>query len=153
MVDWYPTLLKLAGASLAQKLPLDGRDAWPTIAEGKPSPHEEILLNATPARGDPRRRLEAGDQRRQRHRPKKWTPEAGQGGNKAEKGRRDRRARRAVQHGPGPLREAQPRRPSTRRRSKELRARYDALARQAVPPKTRPQPPGFQSPKVWGQRE
>src|SRR5437879_265702 len=51
MVAWYPTLLKLAGASLEQKLPLDGRDAWPTIADGKPSPHEEILLNATPTSG------------------------------------------------------------------------------------------------------
>jgi len=51
IVDWYPTILKLAGASLEQKLPLDGRDAWPTIAEGKPSPHEEILLNAAPASG------------------------------------------------------------------------------------------------------
>ena len=46
-----PTLLKLAGAGLEQKLPLDGRDAWPTIAEGKPSPHDEILLNATPRTG------------------------------------------------------------------------------------------------------
>ena len=26
MVDWYPTLLKLAGAKLEQKLPLDGLD-------------------------------------------------------------------------------------------------------------------------------
>ncbi|MCI0625266.1 MAG: arylsulfatase [Acidobacteria bacterium] len=51
IVDWYPTLLKLAGASLKQKLPLDGRDAWPTIAEGKFSPHPEILLNATPNTG------------------------------------------------------------------------------------------------------
>src|SRR5262249_46737815 len=51
MVDWYPTLLKLAGASLAQPLPLDGRDAWPTITEGRPSPHEEILLNTTPNQG------------------------------------------------------------------------------------------------------
>ena len=51
IVDWYPTLLKLAGASLEQKLPLDGRDAWPTIADGKPSPHDEILLNTTPANG------------------------------------------------------------------------------------------------------
>src|SRR3954469_19970904 len=29
MVDLYPTLLTLAGASLAQTTPLDGRDAWP----------------------------------------------------------------------------------------------------------------------------
>jgi len=41
-VDWYPTLLKLAGATLDQALPLDGRDAWPTIARGERSPHEEI---------------------------------------------------------------------------------------------------------------
>jgi arylsulfatase A-like enzyme len=46
VVDWYPTLLKLAGASLDQPLPLDGRDAWPTIARGAPTPHEEILHRA-----------------------------------------------------------------------------------------------------------
>ncbi len=51
MVDWYPTLLKLAGASLDQPLPLDGRDAWPTIAEGKASSREEILLNSTAYHG------------------------------------------------------------------------------------------------------
>jgi len=51
LVDWYPTLLKLAGGSLDQKLPLDGKDIMPTIAEGKPSPHEELLLNATPKEG------------------------------------------------------------------------------------------------------
>jgi arylsulfatase A-like enzyme len=51
IVDMYPTLLRLAGARLDQRLPLDGKDAWPTIAHGKPSPHEEILLNVTPANG------------------------------------------------------------------------------------------------------
>lgn len=51
IVDMYPTLLKLAGARLEQALPLDGKDAWPTIAEGKPSPHEDILFNVTPANG------------------------------------------------------------------------------------------------------
>ena len=51
IVDMYPTLIKLAGGSLEQSLPLDGKDAWPTIAEGKPSPHDEILLNVTPANG------------------------------------------------------------------------------------------------------
>lgn len=34
-----------------------------------------------------------------------------------------------------------------------LRARYEALARQAVPPKTRPKPPGFRSPEVWGENQ
>ena len=38
-------------ASLDQKLPLDGRDIWPTITEGKPSPHDEILLNTEAHRG------------------------------------------------------------------------------------------------------
>ena len=51
MVDWYPTLLRLAGANLKQKMPLDGRDAWGALAQGKASPHTEILLNATPRTG------------------------------------------------------------------------------------------------------
>jgi arylsulfatase A-like enzyme len=51
MVDMYPTLLKLAGGSSQQALPLDGRDAWPTMARGRPSPHQEILLNVTPYNG------------------------------------------------------------------------------------------------------
>lgn len=55
VVDLYPTLLKLAGASLEQKLPLDGRDAWPAIAQGRPSPREEILHNVEPGRGALRR--------------------------------------------------------------------------------------------------
>ncbi len=43
IVDVYPTFVKLAGGSLAQPLPLDGKDAWPTIAQGRPGPHEEIV--------------------------------------------------------------------------------------------------------------
>lgn len=51
-VDWYPTLVNLAGGSLEQKLPLDGLDAWPTITKGAPSPHDAILCVSTqgPAR-------------------------------------------------------------------------------------------------------
>jgi arylsulfatase A-like enzyme len=47
MVDWYPTLLKLAGGSLDQKLPLDGKDIWPVLTQHASSPHESILLNGT----------------------------------------------------------------------------------------------------------
>jgi len=43
-VDWYPTLLKLAGSPTAQKLPLDGLDIWPTLTRKAKSPHEAILL-------------------------------------------------------------------------------------------------------------
>jgi arylsulfatase A-like enzyme len=51
MTDMYPTLLKVAGASLEQKLPLDGVDILPCLTEGKPSPRKEILHNTTPVKG------------------------------------------------------------------------------------------------------
>ena len=46
IVDLFPTFVKLACGRLDQKLPLDGRDIMPVLTEGKPSPHEDILLNA-----------------------------------------------------------------------------------------------------------
>jgi arylsulfatase A-like enzyme len=51
IVDLYPTLLKLAGVTPRQHKPLDGKDAWPTIAAGEPTPHEFILHNVTPFHG------------------------------------------------------------------------------------------------------
>lgn len=44
VVDWFPTLCKLAGASTAQKLPLDGLDIWPVLTQGAKSPHDAIPL-------------------------------------------------------------------------------------------------------------
>ena len=49
-VDIYPTLAALAGASTAKCKPLDGINVWDTIAEGKPSPHSEIVYNIEPFR-------------------------------------------------------------------------------------------------------
>jgi arylsulfatase A-like enzyme len=46
-VDWYPTLLKLTGTSLEQKLPLDGLDIWPVLTAGAKSPHEALILCGT----------------------------------------------------------------------------------------------------------
>lgn len=46
VVDLFPTFVKLAGGGIDQNLPLDGRDILPVLTEGKPSPHEDILLNA-----------------------------------------------------------------------------------------------------------
>jgi arylsulfatase A-like enzyme len=51
MVDVMPTLLALVGAKASNDRPLDGKDMWPTLTEGKPSPHEDILINVEPFRG------------------------------------------------------------------------------------------------------
>ena len=44
VVDWYPTLVKLAGAPVEQKLQPDGLDIWPVLTQGAKSPHDAILL-------------------------------------------------------------------------------------------------------------
>jgi arylsulfatase B len=50
VADMYPTLAKLAGASIAKCKPLDGLDIWDTISEGKLSPRTEIVYNVEPFR-------------------------------------------------------------------------------------------------------
>ncbi|WP_309710377.1 arylsulfatase [Armatimonas sp.] len=47
IVDWYPTLLKLTGASPQQKLPVDGKDIWPVLTKKAKSPHTALLLHGT----------------------------------------------------------------------------------------------------------
>jgi arylsulfatase A-like enzyme len=47
IIDWFPTLVKLAGGSLQQKLPLDGKDIWPVLVDGAKSPHDALLLSGT----------------------------------------------------------------------------------------------------------
>ena len=51
MVDVMPTVLALAGATGSPDHPFDGKDIWPTLAEGEPSPHEEYLINVEAFRG------------------------------------------------------------------------------------------------------
>jgi len=50
-VDLMPTLLAIAGGKGSPDKPFDGKDAMATIAEGKPSPHEDILINVEVFRG------------------------------------------------------------------------------------------------------
>jgi arylsulfatase A-like enzyme len=143
IVDWYPTLLNLAGAKLDQPLPLDGRDAWQTITAGAPSPHEDILLNTSPKGGA----IRAGD----------WklvingsTTVHGDGddepatsstaGTKVELFNLIEDPSESTN-----LAEKHP------EKVKDLTARYESYARQAVEPKARPKPKGFRVPKVWGQ--
>lgn len=51
MVDVMPTLLALAGAKGDLDHPFDGKDMWSTIADGAPSPHDDILINVEAFRG------------------------------------------------------------------------------------------------------
>jgi arylsulfatase A-like enzyme len=50
-VDMYPTLARLAGASLVKNKPLDGMDVWPTLSQGQPSPRKEVVYDIEPFRG------------------------------------------------------------------------------------------------------
>jgi arylsulfatase A-like enzyme len=59
MVDWYPTLINLAGGSLEQKLPIDGLDVWPMLTKGAASPHDAILSVST--QGPARAAVRMGD--------------------------------------------------------------------------------------------
>lgn len=59
MVDWYPTLIKQAGGTLEQKLPIDGRDVWPMLTKQAASPHDAILSVST--QGPSRAAVRMGD--------------------------------------------------------------------------------------------
>jgi arylsulfatase A-like enzyme len=54
-VDLMPTLLAIAGGVGDPDRPFDGRDATDTIASGKPSPHDDVLINVEAFRGAIRR--------------------------------------------------------------------------------------------------
>ncbi len=141
MVDWYPTLLKLAEAKVEQKLPLDGRDIWPVLTEGKPSPHESILLNTTPNSGAIRK----GD----------WKLVVINGaedpdGNPPKKNVKAKVELFNLKEDPYEKTNLAEMYPD---RVKELRAGLDSYAKQAVPPKAKPMAKGFVVPKVWGEKD
>ncbi len=121
-VDWYPTLVNLAGGSLDQKLPLDGRDIWPVLTQGAKSPHDAVLLSGTvPQRvairvGDWKLLLNANDKDAEE------TKETG-GDRKVE-----------LYHLATDLGEKQNLAAAQPAKVAELRAKLDALLKTAVPP-------------------
>jgi arylsulfatase A-like enzyme len=138
MVDWYPTLLKLAGAKAEQKLPLDGLDIWPCIEKNAPSPHESILLNATPSGGAVR----VGD----------WKLVVKNGdddpdGGAVKPGKKSEELFN-LKDDPYEKTDLAAKNPDKLKELKVILANY---AKQAVPPKSAPKPKGFVSPKVWGE--
>jgi len=138
MVDWYPTLLELAEASGQQSPPFDGNNIWPTIATGRPSPHDVILHNVEP---DGRGAIRQG----------RW--------KLVIDGDRRRRSKERdgpivelfnIQADPREQHNLAERHPDRVRR---LRARLEAYGRQAVPPRSSygpNKPDGFVTPAIWG---
>jgi arylsulfatase A-like enzyme len=51
LVDMFPTIAALAGASTAKSKGLDGLDVWAAIGEGKTSPRTEVVYDIEPFRG------------------------------------------------------------------------------------------------------
>jgi arylsulfatase A-like enzyme len=161
IVDWYPTLVKLAGGGGQREgqLPLDGRDAWPTIAGGEPSPHEEILLNTTPRNGAIRVgewKLVVNGSRSEIGGPGQDTAAPAKG-KKGKKGKKAKTAVREVADSVelfnlaedlGEKNNLADEHPD---KVRDLRARLDAYARAAAPPKQVPKAADFQVPKVWGE--
>ena len=142
VVDWYPTLLKLCGAKSEQKLPLDGRDLWPTLTEGKPSPHDAILINTTPNNGAVR----AGD----------WKLVVRNGADDPDGGepkKKDGKASLELFNLKDDPYEKTNLADKNSEKVKELKATLAGFAKEAAAPKNKPKPNDFVSPKVWGEKD
>jgi arylsulfatase A-like enzyme len=143
IVDWYPTLLKLAGANLKQELPLDGRDSWAALTQAAASPHEEILINASPNAGA----IRVGDWKLvlNGHQPDSEDDNAPRADHSKE--------RVELFNLANDISEKNNLATTNPEKVQELRQRYDVFARQQVPPKARPKPANFKTPKVWGEAD
>ena len=158
IVDWFPTLVQLAGAPPDQKNPLDGRDMWAVITASKPSPNEDILMNAVPTSGA----IRAGN----------WKLVLnGQidANNLEESGvaKSGVKKARPKQKGKAPGKKADEgielfdlaSDPYERNNLagqnaeivQQLRAKIEAYQKAAVPPKAENQPDDYRAPRVWGQ--
>lgn len=151
-VDWYPTLLKLAGASHQGGRPLDGRDIWPVLAQGATLPEREILINTTPYAGA----LRVGDWKlivRPAGDPGASVHDEAAAGNKERRKARDAKRETVELYNlaadPGEKRDLAAEQPA---KVADLRKRYDRYAHEAVKPANLPEPANFKPPAVWGER-
>ncbi|MES2438008.1 MAG: arylsulfatase [Verrucomicrobiota bacterium] len=142
VADWYPTLLKLAGASTEQKLPVDGRDILPVLTEGSTIPDREILINTNPRGGA----IRIGDWKLVVNGGARIAEDEGESKEgKPEKGRIELFNLAQDISEKNDISAANP------EKVKQLHERYKVLAAQAIPPKSEAKPAGFKSPSVWGQ--
>ncbi|MFM8931073.1 MAG: arylsulfatase B [Gemmataceae bacterium] len=124
VVDWYPTLVKLAGGKLTQAKPLDGVDLWPVLTGKAGAVQREILINTTENGGA----IRVGDHKLVVAGKKvelfNLKQDPGEKTNLAE---------------------------SESSRVRELSDRLEKFRREAVPSKQKPQPDGYKAPAVWGE--
>jgi arylsulfatase A-like enzyme len=143
MVDWYPTLIRLAGGSLDQPLPIDGKNLWPALTEQAPSPHEEILLHAAPG--------VAAIRRGKWKLIGKWGREPKDPDTNASSMIPSEKVEWELYDLlDDPLEEVN----QAEARPQEAEAMKQSLLKYqqaAAPPRNRPKPPNFQAPLVWGQ--
>ncbi|XP_077991902.1 arylsulfatase B-like [Glandiceps talaboti] len=59
VVDWYPTLVKLAGGHTEPHM--DGMNIWDTISKGDPSPRTEFVYNIDTLSDPPHQAIRVGD--------------------------------------------------------------------------------------------
>ncbi len=144
IVDWFPTVLKLAGGMLEQEQKLDGRDCWGALAGGEADSGREILVNASPRGGA----IRIGDWKLVVNGSRRDTEEDADGAEEKEDAEqielfnlRDdgSEAKNLAKMNPEKV--------------KELRARYDAYAKEQVAPKIKPKSRDFKAPKVWGEKD
>lgn len=141
VVDLYPTLLHLAGvaepAKGRQDRLLDGKNAWPTVASGKPSPHASILLNVTPFHGAVRE----GDWKLIRNGHITANAVQAKGSEQWELFN--------LRADPSETKDLSAAQPEILKR---LQARLNAFSQEAAKPNIPPNrpPPGFKVPQVWG---
>ena len=141
MVDWFPTLVNLAGGSLAQPHALDGRDIWPVLAEGKSSPHDDILINAMPNSGA----IRVGDW--------KLVVNGHITANELKLANAPNAADSKLElfnlaDDPGEKHDLSAKNPEKVQR---LRERLEAYRAAAVPPKAEDEPADYKAPRVWGE--
>jgi arylsulfatase A-like enzyme len=146
IVDLYPTLIQLAGGSLKQKLPLDGRDLWPVLTGRASSVRDEVLINAEPRSGA----IRVGD----------WKLLLNGGRVESDEGDAEAAPRREsgnqvesvelfnLANDPAEKKNLAEK---NRKKVTELRTRYNALARQAVPPLADTVKTRLDIPAVWGE--
>lgn len=154
VVDWYPTLVKLAGARDPDLASRDGKDIWDVLTAKQPSPHSEIVLNATPTAGA----IRVGD----------WKLIVN--GNREHNDGRDPVTGRLVTFNQSSKeddsdateqvelfdlrsdpRESRNLAAEHPERVRSLRARLTEFAKQAATPRVSPRPEGFKVPAVWGE--